>query len=141
MAIINDGHPTLIRFALDSSVQFKEKEVTPPGLDGGGENDTTTMHNVTWRTRQPKSLVTLTECTFLAAYDPIVYDEILAMLNQNQLITVEFPDGSELRFYGWINEFTPNRNVEGEQPTAEVTIIPSNQDSGGVETPPDYVAP
>lgn len=141
MTIMNDGHSTLVTFSADSSVALKEKEVTPPGVSGGGENDTTTMHNTTWRTRQPKQLVTLSECSFVAAYDPAVYDEIIAMINVNQQITVEFPDGSTLVFWGWIDEFTPNRHVEGEQPTAEVTIIPSNQNNSGAETAPNYTGP
>ena len=141
MARIDDGHPTIISFADDASVALYQKEVTPPGIDGGGENDTTTMENTVYRTKWPKSLITLTEASFTAAYDPAVYDEIIAMVNDNQLITVTFPDTSTLAFWGWINEFTPNRNVEGEQSTAEVTIIPSNQNASKVETAPVYTAP
>jgi len=140
MGRIDDGFATLISFADDSDVQMWEKEVTPPGVDGGGENDTSTMHNTTWRTRSPKGLITLSNASFTAAYDPAVYDEIISMVNDNQLITITFPDESTVAFWGWINEFTPNANVEGEQPTAEVTIIPSNQNDSGVETAPEYTA-
>uniref|UniRef100_A0A6M3K439 Tail protein n=3 Tax=viral metagenome TaxID=1070528 RepID=A0A6M3K439_9ZZZZ len=136
MAIINDGFSTTISFAEDADVQMKEKEVTPPGVEGGGANDTSTMHNTTWRTRQPKSLRTLSECSFTAAYDPAVYDEIVAMINVNQLITLTFPDGETLAFWGWLDVFTPGASKEGEQPTADVTIIPSNQNDSGVETAP-----
>lgn len=141
MSRLNDGHSTLITFAADSDVQMWEKEVTPPGVSGGGENDTTTMHNVNYRTKQPKSLKTITESSIVVAYDVAVYNEILAMVNDNQLITVHFPDGSTLSFWGWINEFKPNALVEGEQPTAEITIIPSNQNDSDVETAPVYTAP
>lgn len=136
MGILNDGHSTIISFSADSSVSMKEKEVTPPGIDGGGANDTTTMRNTTYRTRQPKELVTLDEMSAMVAYDPDVYTEILAMINVNQQITVTFPDASTLRFWGWINTFKPGRLVEGEQPTAELGIIPSNQDNSGVEQAP-----
>jgi len=136
MARIDDGFATLISFALDSSVLMWEKEVTPPGVDGGGENDTSTMRNTNWRTRAPKGLITLTESSLVVAYDPDVYTEIIAMVNQNQAITITFPDASTITFWGWINEFSPNANVEGEQPTAEVTIIPSNQDAAGDEIAP-----
>ena len=140
MARIDDGFATLISFAEDSDVQMWEKEVTPPGVSGGGENDTSTMHNTAWRTRAPKGLITLSECSFSAAYDPAVYDEIVAMVNVNQLITITFPDASTVAFWGWLDEFTPGANVEGEQPTADVTIIPSNQNGSGVETAPVYSA-
>lgn len=140
MSRIDDGHPTTISFSADSSVSIWEKEVTPPGMEGGGANDTTTMHNSTWRTKSPKKLVTLSECSFTAAYDPATFDEMLAMLNVNQQITVTFPDSSNLTFWGWLDEFKPGAIKEGEQPTADVTIIPSNQNSSGVETAPVYAA-
>lgn len=140
MARIDDGFATLITFSEDSDIEFWEKEVTPPGIDGGGENDTSTMRNTSWRTRSPKSLRTLTESSCVVAYDPAVYDSIVAMVNVNQQITITFADDSTLVFWGWLNTFTPNAAVEGEQPTAEVTIIPSNQNAAGTETAPVYSA-
>lgn len=138
MSRIDDGFSTTISFSEDSDVQMWEKEVTPPGVSGGGENDTSTMRNTAWRTKAPKSLKSLSECSFSAAYDPAVFDEIVAMVNVNQLITITFPDGSTLEFWGWLDEFTPGANTEGEQPTADVTIIPSNQDDSLVETAPVF---
>ena len=140
MARIDDGFATLIEFDQDSDVQMWEKEVTPPGVSGGGENDTSTMRNTTWRTRSPKGLITLSDGSAVMAYDPAVIDEIIAMVNVNQLITVTYPDSSTLAFWGWIDEFVPNALVEGEQPTAEVTILPSNQDADGTETAPEFTA-
>ncbi len=141
--IINDGHPTTVSFSGSASgitVFMKEKEVTPPGISMGGENDTTTMRNSTWRTKAPKQLKTLTPASFSAAYDPEVYLELLDLIGVNQLITITFADSSTLDFWGWIDEFTPGNIVEGEQPVADVTIIPSNQNGSLVETPPVYAA-
>ena len=138
MARIDDGFPTTISFADNPSVRFYEKEVTPPGIDGGGEIETTTMRNVSWRTKNPKQLRTLSECSFVAAYDPVVYNDIVSMVNVNQLITITFPDDSTLAFWGWLDSFKPGKNAEGEQPTAGVTIIPSNQDADGAEIAPVY---
>lgn len=140
MARIDDGYQTTISFSLESAVQFWEKAVTPPGLEGGGEVDTTTMANSEYRTRNPKALITMSNMTSTSAYDPAVYSSILSMLNQNQQITVTFPDSSTLTFWGWIDSFVPGELVEGEQPTAEVTIIPSNQDDNGDEQAPVYAA-
>jgi len=140
MPRIDDGHPTKIGFAEDADVAMWEKEVTPPSVEGGGENDTTTMHNLIWRTKAPKKLKTLGESSFTAAYDPAVYEEVITMLNTNQLITVTFADGSTLAFWGWIDSFTPGAAVEGEQPTVDVTIIASNQNDSLVETAPVYAA-
>ena len=145
MAIQTDGFSTTIGFAESASgillsTFLKEKEVTPPGVSAGGENDTSTMRNTTWRTKQPKSLKSLMNSSFVAAYDSSVLDEIIATVGVNQEITVTFPDGSTWVFWGWIDEFVPNSSTEGEQPTANVTIIPSNQDSAGAEVAPAYSA-
>ena len=133
-----DGFSTLIGFPSHPSVKFEEKEVTPPGVSGGGAIDTTTMNNTAWRTMHPKSLKSLSNSSITVAYDPEVYTEIIAMINDNQLITITFPDGSTIAFYGWLDEFTPNAQVEGEQPTANCVIIPSNQTDALVETAPVF---
>jgi len=140
MARIDDGYQTLVSFAADPTVLFYEKTVTPPGVDGGGEVDTTTMLNSTWRTRNPKALITLSNGSMTVAYDPACYPEIVALANVNTLITVTFPDGSTLAFWGWLNSFTPGENTEGEQPTAEIEVVPSNQNDSGVETAPVHAA-
>lgn len=140
MAFINDGFSTTISFSLSPTVKFKEKTVTPPSLDGGGENETTTMRNTLWRTKQPKVLLSLGNMSFTASYDPEMYVDAVAMLNKNQLITVNFPDGSTLDFWGWLNDLTPNENVEGSQPTLNGTVMCSNQDNSGNEVAPVWTA-
>lgn len=137
---IDDGFSTIIDFANFPSVQFWEKEVMPPGMDGGGANDTTTMRNTALRTKAPKKLKSMSDGNFTAAYDPEVYDSVWDMINVNQLITITFADGSSLAFWGWLNEFKPNAVKEGEQPTAQCVFICSNQDDSGVETAPVYAA-
>lgn len=150
MTIMNDGYQTTITFTsaeMDSQANLltlmEEKEVTPPGVAGGGANDATTMRNMAWRTMAPKVLKTLTESPFVVAWDPELYDEMVAMINDNQLITITFPDTSTLAFWGWIDSFTPNAQVEGSQPTANIVIIPSNQDGNNdnAEIAPDYTPP
>lgn len=140
MTILKDGFSTTIEMSGAPGILLHEKEVTPPGVDGGGEINTTTMRNNEWRTKAPKSLRDLTESPATCAYDPAVYDEIMSQLQVNQEITVTFPDGSTLTYWGWLDKFVPNAHVEGEQPTAEVTFIPSNQDNSGVEQAPVYAA-
>lgn len=140
MSILQDGHQTLITFANYPSVAVCEKEVQPPGVEGGGANDITCMQNTTWRTRAPKKLKTLSDSSLSVSYDPAVYDDIVAMTNENQLVTITFPDGSTLAFWGWVDAFTPNALVEGEQPTADMTIMPSNVDDAGDEVAPVFTA-
>lgn len=142
MAYLTDGYQTLVGFDAAPAIQFKEKEVQPPDLDGGGEVDTTTMHNVRWRTKQPKHLVSAGDMSIQAQYDPILYSTIVSdLLNVNNLITITFPDGATLEIWGWVDKFTPAPLKEGEFPLAEVKIHFSNQDDNGVEQAPVYTAP
>jgi hypothetical protein len=141
MAIIKDGHPTTITFSAGVSGTtmaniLKEKEVTPPGIQGGGPNDTSNMRNSVWRTRQPKGLKTLSAAELVISYDPALYTEMVDMVNVNQSIVITFPGGETLTFWGWVDSFVPGPATEGGQPTATVVIEPSNQNGAGTETAP-----
>jgi len=138
---LDDGFSTIITLANIPTVKIYEKEVTPPGIQAGGAIETTTMRNTTWRTMSPKSLRTLTPMSVTVAFATEAIPQIQGQVGINQLITVTFPDLSTLAFYGWIDEFTIGAMTEGEQPTATITIQPSNQSSPGVEAAPVYTAP
>ena len=141
MARMDDGHSTTIAFTDAYSTltaELFEKQVQPPSVEGGGEIDTTTMQNSAYRTKLAKQLKTLGQCTLQIAYDPAIYDAMISMVNDNQLITITFPDTSTLAFWGWIDVFSPNPLVEGEQPVADITIICSNQNDSKVETAPVF---
>lgn len=125
-AFLRDGYQTLIAFTDDPDVSLWEKQVQPPGIDGGDAIEITTMHNTNWRTMFARSLKTMTEANFTSAYDPQVYTQILSLINVNQLITVHFPDASTLDFWGYLQTFEPGDHEEGEQPEAECTITPTN---------------
>ena len=125
---LGDGYSTKITIADDTDISFWEKAVTPPGLDGGDEIDLTTMHNTSYRTFGSRALATMTEMSCTALYDPDVYDEILAIINVETTITVFFPDGSTLAFYGFLKRFEPGELVEGTPPECTITIQPTNQD-------------
>lgn len=126
--VLPDGHSTQVAFSLDPNVAFWEKNVTPPGLDGGEPIDTTTMFNATYRTFAPRALMTLTPMTMTGLYDPDVYDEIIAIINNEGSITVHFSDGSTLDFFGYLQKFDPAELVEGTAPEATITIVPTNYD-------------
>lgn len=133
---LDDGFSTVITFANATTISFWEKEITPPGMDAGGPVDTTTMRNVLYRTMNAKHLITMTPMTFVAAYNSGVLDDVVNQLGKNQQITVTFPDGRPWTFWGFLDKFQPNALKEGEQPTAQVTIQPTNQNASGTETAP-----
>lgn len=138
---LDDGFRTLISFGGAFGVTLWEKEVTPPGMDGGGPVDTTTMRNSFWRTRNPRWLITLTDLAATVAYDPFFYTTALTFMNVNTFLDVQFPDTAIVSFWGFLDKWTPNPNREGEQPTANIIIVPTNQDENGFEVNPVYVGP
>ena len=125
---VDDGYQTLIAFEADPDISFWEKTVQPPGMDGEDKINTTTMHNVTWRTFASRALVSLTEASLTVAYDPDAYNQILAILNVEGSITVHFPDGSTLDFFGFLKNFEVQDHEEGAQPEANIIIEPTNYD-------------
>ena len=139
MARIDDGFSTTITLSGNTSISLWEKEVVPPGIIGGGPIDTTTLRNTTWRTAKPKQLKTVGNSTVVAAFDVSVYEEIVALTNINQRITVNFPDDSALQFYGFIDEFSLNPIVEGLQPTALMQMVPTNTNDAGSEVAPIHI--
>jgi hypothetical protein len=136
MAFLSDGYQTLISMSAAPNTNFREKEVQPPGLDGGGMIDTTTMRNTRFRTRQPKHLVTADDITLHVQYDPDAYNTVLAIIQEVQTLTVTFPDGKQLNIDGFLDTFKPVSHREGEFPTAEMKFVMTNQTAEGVETGP-----
>lgn len=137
---IDDGFSTLIAFAADPDVSFWEKTVKPPGIDGGDAIETTTMHNTTWRTMAARQLKTMTNITGTCAYDPVVYDQIVALCNVEGEFTVHFPNGDTLDVYGYLKSFEPQDNEEGSQPEANFEIVCTNVNpTTGAEVAPNYI--
>ena len=140
-----DGFPTTIAFSSNPAIQFWEKDVKPPGRDGGDGIDTTSMLNTKYRTQQPPTLISTTDITANVFYDPDIFQSgasgVESLINKNQSITVFFPTGDYVDFYGWLKDFTPQDNKEKEAPMAQVTIKISNWDpTNNVEQGPVYTA-
>jgi hypothetical protein len=134
---LTDGFKTEFAFALNPTISFWELTVQPPGVDGGEAINTTTMLNLSWRTMAPRALRTLTPSTVNAAYDPILYNDILSLINHPGAATCHFSNGDTLDFYGFVQKFEPKECKEGDMPQATVIVTPTNYDpSAGTEEPP-----
>lgn len=130
MAIMHDGLHTLVAFEFAPAiggVLFKEQQIKPWGFDGRGGINTTSLRNVDFVTKVPKTLIDLTDMTGTFQWDPDLYASIFTfILNVNQVITLFMPNGETYQFYGWLDKFDPQEHQEGELPLANITIIPSN---------------
>lgn len=138
---LDDGFATFITFANLATIKLYEREVMPPGYTAGGPIETTTMRNIAYRTSAPRKLKSLTQVTATVSYATEAIDEIWAQIGINQLVTITYPDGWVIAFWGWIESFTPASHKEGEQPTASLVVHPSMRDSDGDEVAPDYKGP
>lgn len=123
-----DGFQSLITFASKPSIQLWEKAVKPPSENGGDGIDTTTMHNVKWRTKDARHLITIENSTFQAAYDPDVIADIRAIINQPTSITFKYPDGSTDVHYGYLQKAERQELKEGEFPMMNCEIVITNWD-------------
>lgn len=137
---LNDGYRSIMTFSLNANVKVYPKTVTPFGASAGGAIDTTTMLNNLFRTFQPKKLQTITGATLVGAYDPALYNDIMAMLGKNQLLSIIFPDLGHFDAYGWIDEASFSALTEGVQPEVTFNIMPSNQNGSGAEAGPSFTA-
>jgi hypothetical protein len=137
----DDGFATFITFANIPTIKFYEKEVTPPGFSAGGPIDTTTMRNTALRTAAPRKLKTVTQIKATVAYATVAIDDARDQIGVNQLVTIHYPDGATMALWGWLEEFMPSNHAEGAQPTATITVHPSNRDDTGAEFTPVYTAP
>lgn len=138
---LDDGFSTIFTLENAPTIKLYERDVTPPSLGNGGPIETTTMRNIAWRTSAPKQLKTAGQITAICAYATSVIPVLQEQLGINQRITVTFPDGATMMFWGWMDAFTPAQMAEGTQPTANVVFHPSNRDTDGAEVAPLYTPP
>ncbi len=126
-----DGFKALITFASKPNISLWEKSVKPPGLDGGEPIDTSTMHNIKYRTAYPRALVTVDDGSANCAYDPDVLADILAQINVPQSITYLYADHTTYCVWGYLGGFKPQGLVEGQMPMAQATFPTTNWDANG----------
>lgn len=127
-AMLENGYQALVAFNAAPNVQLWEKEVTPPGIDGGEPIDTMTQHDVTWSTQRPRALKKHTNGSFTAGYDPYILHDPGSIINLEQAITWHYPDGSSETYWGYVKSFVPTGMTDGTMPTATVEIVITNWD-------------
>lgn len=136
---IRDGYATLITLSALPAAKLYEREVTPPQLDGGGSIESASMRNTNWRVKDPKTLVGIGDLVATVMYASVSYSQISALINSPQTITLRWPDGATLQFYGYVDKFAPGGHSEGNLPTATITIVVTlRHPTTGAETSPIF---
>lgn len=138
-AKMEDGYKALVTFAADPDVALWEIDAQTPGIDGGDPIPQSTMHNGTFHTDAPRSLIRLTPITFTAQYSWVSLSQVLSLVNVRTTISVSFSTGNYVAFYGYLQSFMPDNLAEGERPQGTATVMPTNTDpSSGAEEGPVF---
>lgn len=140
MSILRDGLKTLVFLSGLPRALWGEIELTPPGVTGRGPIDMVGLRQLAWATQAPKSIKNLTPLNCKVMYDPEVIPQVWNTIQKNQQITVQFPTGAQLIFWGWLEECNFDPNSEGNRPTLNWVVQPSNLDSQCSETGPAWVS-
>lgn len=139
---LEDGFRTLIAFAIDPDILLWEISVQPPGIDAGEFINITTQHQTRWRQFASRSLITLTDGSFVAAYDPAVTPLIVAIAGIEGAVTILYPNLAALSFYGALRVWDADSMEEGTMPQGTGTVGCTNTDPiTGAEEGPVYSAP
>lgn len=137
-----EGFKSLITFSENPALNIWEIEVKQPGVKSEEAINTTTQQNITWRTMWLPQLKTLDKVTVKFAYDAdVLQTDIIGMVGpRGQTVTILYPQGTKIAFYGDIEsvEFDPFK--EKEFPTGTMTVCPTNVDAahGYVEAGPAF---
>ena len=104
-AILNDdGFSTKITLSSVPSLSIWEKELTALGVEGGEPIDISNMFATLWHTSAPKTLKKLKPCKVKAFFDINAWPTLVVQVNKKQTITLLFPNGATLFFYGFVQD-------------------------------------
>ncbi len=140
MGILKNGFKTLVTFSQVLFPDFYgEVEVTPPGTSARGGIPQSTMRNILWTTQLPKGLKELQPLTMKVAYDTRLIPVLMTLVGVNQRVTIRWPDGATLSFWGWIDEATFDSMTEDNRPIYNLSVQTSNVNAACVESGPVFV--
>lgn len=126
--VLENGSRSIFAFAANPNVNLFEMTCKPLSMDGGDSIVLTNMWNDDVHTKAPQDLVDFGDATFTFQYDPVVYDELMDLINVQTSITQHFPDGSTLDFYGYLRSADFDPLTRGEVPTGTATVVATNRD-------------
>lgn len=141
MSILKDGIGTIITFTLGPFPPlYGEVELTPPGFNMGGPIDMTGLRTTGWVPQAPKSLKAGQPANVKVMFDPALVPAVWQVAGKNQTISIRWPTGATLNWWGWIEELSFEPHQTGQRPLASMVLQPSNLDLSCVATPPWWTA-
>lgn len=141
-AILNDdGLSTKITFSSVPTLQVWEKELTALGVEGGEPIPISNMFNAAWHTFAPRTLKKLKPIKVKAFFDINAWPTLLIQVNKKQVITLLFPNGATLCFFGFLYDLGEPTFVEGQPAMVDASIVPTNWDhTNNVEAAPVFAS-
>ena len=124
----DEGYQSLIAHSADANLTFWETIVGAPGIDGGDPVPTTTMHNVTLRTKAARHLKEHTPFQVQGKFNANTIDEIYVLINVEGWITITWPDETVYSFPGYFKSFVPGQAQEGNPFEGTIEVIPTGRD-------------
>lgn len=125
---IGRGTPIYYTFSNNPDLNIFEKTAVFGGVKLDERRDQTTSFNAYARTFRPGRLRTYKDHKIVANYDPDQLQEIWDQVGVRCTITATLPTGTQVAFYGWLDEIGDSTFDEQNEPTIELTIAVSNQD-------------
>lgn len=125
---LDNGYQALFSISSNITIEIYEKTITPPAIDGGDPIMTDTMLNEVYITKAPQCLQEWDDVTVVAAYDPAVLSELQAVLNVIQAMTIYYPDGTALTFWGFVRRIESSPLQKNTQPEITLTVVIANWD-------------
>jgi len=111
-------------------------------LTGFEKLDISCLSNSTWKTGISQTLKDCPDLSFTVNFSPALWGSVVAQINVNQQITVNFPDAlglGSINFYGFLNTFTPGEASVGSVWSASGSVSVTNW-TGSEESGPVYNA-
>lgn len=136
LAVFQDGYAAGLIVGTATPIVLPVVHVTPPASKGGSPVKQTTMQNQWAHTQLPAVLKEIGSSSVTVAYSSVTLAALYAAQNQNVILTLVWPTGKRLRWWGWIRDIDPQQLAIGTRPEANLTLEASNLNSEGNEVQP-----